>query len=242
MCCSWVGAVAAPPPRERQGGQFPRGLSPKLTPGETEAQGRSLQAAVLNPLPSPALSPAELGEEEESCCPHRGGPGPRMLAPVAPPAPSILQPLRLRPTPLPVTLCTVTVSAQAQSQGSPAAAPAPGGTRPAGTPPLGPTLLPGGRSHAPRPRAGSRRGAGGTLPACGAGVLGIHNSMGGIGPACQRGQEPGQPSPPLPPPGTHFAIFKSDWINLFGHRALSCSVLGGWGEDPGTEHLPPRAP
>lgn len=73
MCCSWVGAVAAPPPRERQGGQFPRGLSPKLTPGETEAQGRSLQAAVLNPLSSPALSPAELGEEEESCCPHQGG-------------------------------------------------------------------------------------------------------------------------------------------------------------------------
>lgn len=154
MCCSWVGAVAAPPPRERQGGQFPRGLSPKLTPGETEAQGRSLQAAVLNPLPSPALSPAELGEEEESCCPHRGGPGPRMLAPVAPPAPSILQPLRLRPTPLPVTPCTVTVSAQAQSQGSPAAAPAPGGTRPAGTPPL--RANPAARGSFPRAEATGR--------------------------------------------------------------------------------------
>lgn len=143
------------------GRQFPRGLSPRRALGETETRGKSLQAAALCPLPS-AQSPAELARRRRRrrAPALAGGPGPR--TPAAPPAPSILPPLRLRPTPLPGTRRPVTVSARALRQGSPAGTPAPGGTRPAGTPPAqdpGAALLPGGRSHVPRPGRGSCGGA-----------------------------------------------------------------------------------
>lgn len=56
LLCRWWGCAAT---KGETGGQLPRGLSPEPAPGETEAQGRNLQAAVLSPLPSPTLSVAE---------------------------------------------------------------------------------------------------------------------------------------------------------------------------------------
>lgn len=73
-------------------GQFP----PKPAPRETEALGRSLQAAVLNPRPSPALGWQSCGRRRKTAA-LDGGLGLLTQAPAAPPAPGILQPLRLRP-------------------------------------------------------------------------------------------------------------------------------------------------
>lgn len=170
------------------------------------------------------------GGEEESRCPHWGTRATRAGAsgsssPEHPPA----------STPAPCAAAGNTVPCYHQCPGTEPglsrSRASPRGHLACRDPPPAPALLPGGRSHAPRWRAGSRSGAGGALPASGAGVPGIHNSMGGISPGCRRGQEPGQPSPP---PGTHLVIFKSDWINLFEHRVLSPST-------PGAEP-PQRAP